>query len=75
MTVLYFVLSHYPTAVPAPTSQILKNKGSYEKTNILDGLISRWATYIRWRWAKASIIDEKNDMTSSSSKNDFLWPK
>ncbi len=28
ITVLYFVLSHYPTAVPAPTSHILNIIGS-----------------------------------------------
>lgn len=44
MTVLYLVLSHYPTAVPAPTSHILKNKGDLSKTKMFEGLMSRWAT-------------------------------
>jgi hypothetical protein len=34
-------MSHIPTAVPAPTSQILKNKGSSSNIKILEGLTSR----------------------------------
>jgi hypothetical protein len=41
MTVRFSVISHTPTAVPAPTSQILKKSGSYSNIKIFEGFTSR----------------------------------